>query len=45
MSPKILLEKNKKTKNRKSEETETRRRKKKNGFTLSFYVDFFGGSC
>ena len=44
MSPKILLEKNKERKNRKSEEKETRRRKKSNGCTLSFYVDFFGDS-
>ena len=46
MSPKILLEKNKNSKNRKSEEKKTRRReRKKNGSTLSFYVGFFGGSC
>ena len=45
MSPKILLEKNKERKNRKSEEKETRRGKKNNGCTLSFYVDFFGDSC
>ena len=44
MSPKILLEKNKERKNRKSEEKETRRRKKSDGCTLSFYVDFFGDS-
>ena len=42
MSPKVLLEKNKERKNRKSEEKETRRRKKNDGYTLSFYVDFFG---
>ena len=44
MSPKVLLEKNKERKNRKSEEKETRRRKKNDGCTLSFYVDFFGDS-
>ena len=44
MSPKILLEKDKETENRKSEEKETRKRKKNNGCTLSFYVDFFGDS-
>ena len=44
MSPKVLLEKNKDRKNRKSEEKETRRRKKNDGCTLSFYVDFFGDS-
>ena len=44
MSPKILLEKNKEWRNIKSEEKEKRRRKKKNGCTLSFYVDFFGDS-
>ena len=32
-------------KNQKSEEKETRRRKKNNGCTFSFYVDFFGDSC
>ena len=45
MSPKIPLEKNKERKNRKSEEKETMRRKKNNGCTLSFYVDFFRDSC
>ena len=44
MSPKVLLEKNKERKNRKSEEKEMRRRKMNNGCTLSFYVDFFGDS-
>ena len=44
MSLKILLEKNKERKNRKSEKKEMRRRKKNNGCTLSFYVDFFGDS-
>ena len=40
-SPKILLEKIEKRKNRKSEEKERTRRKKTNDCTLSFYVDFF----
>ena len=39
-SPKILLEKIEKRKNRKSEEKERTRRKKANDCTLSFYVDF-----
>ena len=41
MSPKILLEKNKERENGVSEEKERRRSKKKsNGCTSSFYVDF-----
>ena len=40
MSPKILPEKNKERKNRKSEEKE----KKSNGCTIRCYVDFFGDS-
>ena len=40
MSPKILLEKNKERRNRKSVEKESRRRK--NDCPLSFYVHFFG---
>ena len=40
MSPKILLEKNKERENRVSEEKGTRRRKKSNGCTASFF--FFG---
>ena len=39
MSPKILPEKNKERKNRKSEEKE-----KSNGCTIRCYVDFFGDS-
>ena len=39
MSPKILLEKNKERKNRKSEE----KKKKIGGCTLKFYVHCFGG--
>ena len=42
MSPKILLEKNKDRKSRKSEEKQTRRGNNNNGCNLSFYVDFFG---
>ena len=44
ISPKILLEKNEERENKKSEEKERTRRKKGNGCTPSFYVDFFGDS-
>ena len=44
ISPKILLEKNEERENKKSEEKERTRRKKSNGCTPSFYVDFFGDS-
>ena len=44
MSPKILLEKNEESEVRKGEEKESRRKKKRNGCALSFYVDFFGDS-
>ena len=46
ISPKILLEKNvnEERENKNGEEKESRRRKKSNGRTPSFYVDFFGDS-
>ena len=44
ISSKITLTKEKETKKRKSEEEERRKREKSNGYTLSFYIAYFGGS-
>ena len=43
ISSKITLTKGNETKKRKSEEDEIREKEKSNGYTLIFYISYFGG--